>query len=128
MASEPVPADLVEALRGDQRRRWQAGDRVPAETYLQDHPTLRADADGGLELVYNEVVLREERGEAPQVGEYLKRFPEFADRLTPLFEVHRALESGRAGDDAPTWPGEGVTATSDLGLPDIDGYELLSPV
>src|SRR5437667_7209065 len=87
------PAQLVQVLRGEQRQRWQGGERVFAEAYLQRHPTLQADEGSALELVYQEVLLREEQGEAPELAEYVQRFPQFATRLAPLFEVHRALES-----------------------------------
>ena len=43
--------------------------------------------------VYTEVLLREANNESPQLNEYLRRFPHLAAQLTPLFEVHRALES-----------------------------------
>src|SRR5438128_3816145 len=104
MAQERTAADLVETLRSEQRYRWTAGDRVGAEMYLQQYPAFQADQDSALELVYHEVMLREERGETPQLGDYLQRFPQLAGQLAPLFEVHRALESeqlfdGLAGKD-----------------------------
>jgi hypothetical protein len=77
------PAQLVEVLRDEQRQRWQGGERVLAEIYLQRHPRLQSDATSALKLVYQEVLLREERGEAPELAEYLERFPQYATELTP---------------------------------------------
>src|SRR5260370_26741772 len=63
MAEEQTPARLVEEIRGEQRRCWQAGERISAETYLQRYPALQSDPDCALEVVYGEVMLREEHGE-----------------------------------------------------------------
>lgn len=84
---------LVEALRAEQRRRWQAGERPVAESFLNQHPTLKLDLDCALELVYHEVLLREQQGESPRLDEYLARFPSLQEQLTSLFEVHGAIES-----------------------------------
>ena len=93
MGEQPTLAHLAEALRREQRKRWQAGERTAAETYLQQHPELQGAPDYALELIYQEMVLRQEHGEVPRLEEYLERFPQFASQLPPLFEVHRALES-----------------------------------
>src|SRR5262249_43752378 len=73
----PIPADparqpepdlqRMARLWDDQRARWRGGERKLVEAYLEQQPTLRADADRLLYLIYNEVLLREERGEAPQL-------------------------------------------------------------
>src|SRR5262249_30287414 len=130
MADRHVNAELLAALRTDQRRRWDAGDCVRAEAYLQEHPTLGQVADHALELVYNEVVLRQERGESPQLEEYLQRFPQFAAQLKPLFELHQALESGSLANshEDQTLISEILSerrATGPVGLPVIPGYEVL---
>src|SRR5262249_44981095 len=81
------------AVRRQQQQEWEAGGRRPAEEYLARNPQLRQEPDAVLELIYQEIVLRTRAGEAPALAEYLTRFPEFADRLGPLFEVHQVLES-----------------------------------
>ena len=106
------------------------GDRVAAETVLDHHPRVRDQAERALEFIYGEVLLREERGEFPAIEEYARRFPGLADRLVLLFEVHRALESGRLLD--PTEKGASPGST-DMGtgsaspgpVPEISGYDLL---
>ena len=75
-------------------RAWQRGERAPAEEFLRQLSLSDAGTDPGLELVYNEILLREQLGETPREEEYLARFPDLASRLGPLFEVHRALETG----------------------------------
>jgi serine/threonine protein kinase/Flp pilus assembly protein TadD len=90
---EPALPELVELLRLEQRERWQTGDRVLVEAYFTLHPKLRVDQASALHLIYNEVLLREAVGERPALDDYVRRFPELAGQLPPLFEVHRALES-----------------------------------
>jgi serine/threonine protein kinase len=104
MAEERTAAQLVEELRAEQRGCWLRGERVGVEVYLAQHPALQADTDGAVKLIYHEVLLREERGEAPQLDEYLQRFPQWADRLRPLFEVHQAVASGHLLDPQSTGP------------------------
>jgi tetratricopeptide (TPR) repeat protein len=121
-------AHLTE-LRFDQRRRWQAGERVTVETYLEQEPGLNADPDAVLELICNEMVLREEAGAPPSLEEYLERFPQHAAELRIQFEVHQLLEasptSGGAGGE------EGVTAWLPAAAPplapgaSLPGYEIL---
>jgi serine/threonine-protein kinase len=84
-------AELAAVLRVDQRQRWQAGERVLAETYFQKYPALRADADNAVDLVYNEFRLRESQGEQPALEEYVQRFPDYAEVLAAQVELHRAM-------------------------------------
>jgi WD40 repeat protein len=85
------PGELAAVLAVDQRERWQCGEPVPVETYLQDHPALREDPECAVELIYGEFLLREEQGERPELDEYRRRFPQYADRLAQQVEFHRAL-------------------------------------
>ena len=89
----PKTAQLT-ALQMEHRERWQKGDRIRLEAFLEQHPGLRKDPEGMLDLIYQEVVLREEEGEHPQVEEYVRRFPSFATELRRQFEVHQAINGG----------------------------------
>jgi tRNA A-37 threonylcarbamoyl transferase component Bud32 len=95
---------LATASLADQRRRWAAGDRRTVESYLQAHPTLAADPEAVLDLIYQEVVLREERGETADVDEYLRRFPQWSEALRVQFEVHGAIQQPNTADAAPHLP------------------------
>jgi serine/threonine-protein kinase len=130
-----APGELAAVLRVDQRQRWQAGERVPAEAYLQRYPALQADPDAAFELVYKEFLLRERGGEQPPVQEYLDRFPQYADELAPQFEVHRAVATDTGFDPSSTGVPPTVQAGPDLsgaatasrwGWPTIPGYEILA--
>src|SRR5262249_38419406 len=51
-AAGPLPPDgVTQLLRVDQRRRWQAGERVPAEEYLRRHPAVAADPEAAVDLI-----------------------------------------------------------------------------
>ena len=118
----------VEGLLADQRRRGLRGESLRVEDYIARHPALRDDTEGLLDLIYNEVVLREEGGEVPSLPEYRSRFPDLAGPLGDLFEVHGAIGADptgcatiRAGAGStsayPAWP--------DPGWPALDGYEVV---
>jgi len=88
--SHPRPL-YATALLTDQRRRWEQGERIVVEEYLREQPALGAESETILDLLYHEILLREARGETPQLEEYLRRFPQFPEQLRLHFEVHAAL-------------------------------------
>jgi tetratricopeptide (TPR) repeat protein len=90
MGSEPAGLTVVLL---DQRRRWQRHERVLVETYLSQEPALCNDPEAVLDLIYQEIVLREESGDGPQLDEYLQRFPQFAEQIGLQFQVHRVVET-----------------------------------
>ena len=129
MVESITAAQLVEELCADQRRRWHSGERISAATYLDEHPTLASAVDCAVELVYNEILLREGLGEVPQAEEYLQRFPQLAPQLRRLFEVHGAIESGNlfsTSEQNTVLQGSGLAEFVPSGeLPRVPGYELL---
>ncbi len=83
-----------------------------------------------LDLIYQEIVLREERKEVPQLDEYLRRFPQWEAGLRRQFLLHDALadESFLGLDDtsapeAPTLKGLGDPVPA-APLPRIAGYRV----
>src|SRR5436190_645304 len=87
----PDRLEWLSVVRGDQFKRWQRGDRVPVETYLQQVPQLAADPEALLDLIFSEVLLREELGEPPDVEEYVRRFPRQEASLRLQFDVCKAF-------------------------------------
>jgi predicted Ser/Thr protein kinase len=126
-----TPLEVAAVLRLDQRERWQAGERVPAEEYLRRHPAVAASAEAAVDLVYGEFLLRERLGERPPVEEYRRRFPAYADTLQAQVELHRAMAAG-AGDGTGPSPSAAETlapAASPPGAPawpQVPGYEILA--
>jgi hypothetical protein len=91
-AGDLTPAQLATVLRLDQRRRWQGGERILAESYLGLYPEVSADCEAVVDVIFHEFLLRERLGETPQVQEYRDRFPAHADVLESQIALERALE------------------------------------
>lgn len=102
------PRELVELLARDQVARWQRGERILAEDYLELSSVLKSQAEAACDLIYGEFLLREEHGESPSLDDYLGRFPQYADSLR---ELHKAARL----DDLLPW----VTCT-ELALADTE--------
>ena len=121
----------IDELLDEQCRRWRGCDATPVEGYLERHPSLRDVPESVLALIFNEVDLREELGEAPRADEYVRRFPGLAREVADQFEVHRALRVGPPAGDGPS-EGSGGDAVPPPGpedsrklWPDVPGYEIL---
>jgi serine/threonine protein kinase len=96
---------LVANLRAEQVERWQAGDRVRLEALLCGRPALSSLPEVLLDLIYAEVLLREEHGEKPTLQEYVRRFPDHEASLRRQFAFHAAfgaLEKGEADSSLPS--------------------------
>jgi eukaryotic-like serine/threonine-protein kinase len=122
---------LVQQLVADLRQRRRQGEPVLVESYLEQYPTLRADAEAAVDLIYNEILLREEAGEEPVLAEYVRRFPQWANQLQLQFEVERALQPDRVfrQTQRDVWetvlPFAPFLPTATSGPPTIPGYEAL---
>jgi adenylate cyclase len=114
---------LSDSLLIDQRRRWEQGELVLVEAYLEQKPGLRAETEEVLELIEHEIVLRQERGESPNLEEYLRRFPDLERDLRLHFEVRGALGTWRAPARAAQARGALVNQA-----PTLPGYEVLREV
>jgi predicted Ser/Thr protein kinase len=131
-ATGPLPPDqLAAVLRVDQRERWQSGERIPAESYFKRYPSLLADVEAAVDLVYGEFLLRERHGERPAADEYRQRFPEFTDLLPAQIALHQALATRHGADTAASQLAEaetlapGSAAPGASGWPQVPGYEIL---
>ncbi len=119
---------LLRLLLENQRRDWQSGQSTPVESYLEENPQVRSSSHAVLDLIYNEIVLREETGETPRLEDYLRRFPELAPDLKLQFEVEHVIQSRSvpAGANYLTVLGARLSRSrSTGGIPRIPGYEVL---
>ncbi|HEX4613688.1 MAG TPA: hypothetical protein VH092_36235, partial [Urbifossiella sp.] len=57
------PLSEAGRLAADMVTRWRAGERPTAAEYVAHYPALRADPDAALELIAEELALRDEYGE-----------------------------------------------------------------
>lgn len=128
--ADTTPAQLVLALRTEQREQWLGGRRIPVESFLARHPHLQVDRDQVLDLIYGEFMLREQLGEEPVLEEYQQRFPQFAEALRRQIDFHRALEADEPSDSSNelTFRAWGRTALREEprggGWPHVPGYEI----
>jgi serine/threonine protein kinase/Flp pilus assembly protein TadD len=111
--SEPSADDLAGHLADEMGRRWRAGERPLAEDYLARHPDLCDRPDAALELIYEELCLRQELGPPAAPEDVLGRFPHWRPQLLALLDCHRLL----AGGGGPRFPEAGEA---------LDGFRLLA--
>ncbi len=89
-----VPAATSATVReacADLDRRVRAGENARAEEYFGRDPALAETADAALELIYAEFVARSARGDCTAVSEWLVRFPDRANDLRELFQIHELM-------------------------------------
>ena len=116
---------LADALE-EQRRFWRAGERVLVETLLKKRPLLNSNREHVLDLIYNEMMLREEAGEKPALADYLHRFPNLGEELTLQFELERGLDWNLMGDEAPPAEPPPPDSVAQAPHPDLPGYAIES--
>ena len=138
-----LATELVLHLREELKQRWRAGSPVRVEDLLAKSQGKIAD-EGILDLIYQEIVLREEAGEQPTLDEYRQRFPLLDDSLQRQFALHEILnksmlDSGAASTSATVTINEntplaaapsspGTADSPSCPMPIIPGYEILAEI
>src|SRR5262249_38031855 len=92
------PAERLAAAMAD---AWRRGDCRRAEEFLERHPELLDPAEGAVRLIYEEVCLRQERGEEVAAEELRRRFPRWAGELAVVLDCHRLLRARLAPPQFP---------------------------
>jgi serine/threonine protein kinase/tetratricopeptide (TPR) repeat protein len=101
-APESGEADaFVEGLVEDMTRRWRGGQRPVTEEYLERYPVLWNHPEAALELIYEEISLREQYGPKTAAADWLQRFPRWERQLRVLLDCHGLLGTGSAVPDFP---------------------------
>jgi WD40 repeat protein/serine/threonine protein kinase len=88
--------ELTDQLLDEQSRCWARGELILVEALIARQPEVTGDLKAVLTLIYQEVVLRQRRGESPGLDEYLHRFPHLGDALRAQFEGHLLAAALRA--------------------------------
>lgn len=128
--SEQIPEQAAESVR----QLVLTGEDCAVERVLAAHASSQSDVDFVLDLVYAELLAREEIGQTCDVSEYDERFPNLADRLIRLFEVHDAFEATEAAEQDQTLSSRHDSslavgaADGRVGLRRIGQYELLEEI
>ncbi len=92
---------LVAKLAGEMASRWRTGESPLAEEFLSRHPELWNQPNDALRLIYEEICLRQERGQDKASMEVTQRFPQWQQRLEDILchPVGAMLSPpGRPGD------------------------------
>jgi eukaryotic-like serine/threonine-protein kinase len=89
----PPKSDELLDFQSDE---WAAGRRPSLESLLEANPTLVKNNELLLDLIYNEVILREQLRQHPQLSDYVSRFPQLEAELRRQFEVHGVMGSSLA--------------------------------
>jgi tetratricopeptide (TPR) repeat protein/tRNA A-37 threonylcarbamoyl transferase component Bud32 len=84
---------LLDSLLDRQRKSWLDGQGATIEALLGESG-IEPSNDALLDLVYNEIVVREELGERPTLDDYVQRFPHLREDLELHFEIHHAVHAG----------------------------------
>jgi tRNA A-37 threonylcarbamoyl transferase component Bud32 len=102
------PVALTEMAKIDLERRWQHGQRVGVEYYLELVPELGSAADALIELVEAEVRVRTQFGTPPTEAELSSRFPALGDRVHQLLRTDPGRQTyaltPAPGADRSTFP------------------------
>jgi eukaryotic-like serine/threonine-protein kinase len=80
---------VFEALLDEHRRRWLDGEPIGAADYLALNPIFQADPSKAATLIYQEFVLREQRGDPVSFAEYVADFSPYATDLRLLHDADR---------------------------------------
>jgi tetratricopeptide (TPR) repeat protein len=84
----------------DQHQCWRRGERILVEDFLLECPDLVEDEEGLLDLLFSEIILREQYGDEPTLDEYLRRFGKYETQLRQWFALHDEEQP----DDSPSPP------------------------
>ena len=80
---------------------WQAGRHTPAEEWLRRYPQLASQTTAAVQVVYEEICLREEQGEAVPSSEVYGRFPQWKDALRRLLDCHYLIHVDEGPPEFP---------------------------
>lgn len=91
---------LVALIGLDQQHAMAAGKMTTVEEYLERFPQLADDDDALLDLIYGEIMLREEAGLESDWHAYVERYPHLRDRLKRQSHLHRLVMAAARETDA----------------------------
>lgn len=96
-------SDRIELLASELRSRWKSGQHIAAESLadgrMKDAWTkVASNEEHLLDLLYHEILIRQEFGEHPESSQFADRFPHLRDRIERLFAVHLAIEDDNWDD------------------------------
>jgi serine/threonine protein kinase len=98
---ETLPSPILAATLDAMADEWSTGHCRTAEEWLAEHPELQADPALAVRIVYEELCLREDRGEEVSSAEFYRRFPQWQAELAILLKCHHFLQPGAVAVEFP---------------------------
>ena len=111
------PGARLAVLRADMSLRWETGDKVGVEWYLERYSDLGEDTI--VALIYEEFCLREEEQQNPLPAEYMSRFPLVAEALGRVLDIHELVGSGTTDTAFRLSSDPNGTTSSDAAFPEV---------
>ncbi len=90
-SAPPAHDPRAAAFIADMAERWRRGERPTAEEYLAQHPDVASLPEAAIDLIYEEVCLRQDAGETVDEKEIYRRFPQWRTELEVLLRCDRIL-------------------------------------
>jgi serine/threonine-protein kinase len=124
----PLDSTLDDLL-SERVRDWMRGECTPVKTYLSRLRGACDASEAALELINQEIILRQMRGDQPVIDDYLPEFAELCETLTKLFDVHGVLAVSIV-DGEPRGAAATQSAVAQprlrlpVSLPEIAGYQV----
>ena len=118
---------VLDTVLDRQKQAWLDGSRPSVEELISDS-SLPGDPEVLLDLLYNEIVLREELGENPSLEDYVLRYPQLHEDLKIHFEVHCAMRENLLLDTRRVRDGESLLEIEPISLevgPKLADYEIV---
>jgi serine/threonine protein kinase len=84
--------ELAQQVVDDMAQAWRQGHRPSASEYLARHPELSQHTRAAVQVIYEEICLRQEAGLAVDTKELLDRFPQWRSELEVVFDCHGLLQ------------------------------------
>jgi serine/threonine protein kinase len=97
LADDPAELELLEAMAAD----WRGGACQPAEVWIALAIVAGLDSKAALRFIYEEICLREERGEQVSSAEVYARFPALQSQIAVLLDCHRLMDPAQVAVSFP---------------------------
>ncbi|MFO0977895.1 MAG: serine/threonine-protein kinase [Planctomycetaceae bacterium] len=123
MSSSDRVAQILETHHLD----WMRGKRLFAEEIFRLHADMKWTPEDQLDVIYSEVLLREQAEETVTLQSLVERFPHLAEELKVQWEVHASLRPAaetRPAAVSETYPSN--QSTDAVLPPSPPGFQLLS--
>jgi hypothetical protein len=90
-ARDGSSSDFIDCLADEMVRRWRSGEHPLAEEFFARYPRLWDEPKAALELIAEEISLRQESGLGVEAADLERRFPQWREQVQTLLSCHHLL-------------------------------------